>query len=303
MTGTPTITPPRTAFYNAPSAPTLPALGGRDQRTSPTPPTPHHGACARRPTPEGAGERYGPARQATSILLVAGDQGEADIVRYALAREGHSVDVVGVGREAMGRARGANIGLIILDADLSGREGVATVAALRAAAHAPLIVVARATDEDIVAAFSAGADDYVTKPFNVRVLAARVEAVLRRAQAQPVAAPEDEAVYNLEGAAFDSVRNEMTAPGARVALTPTEGRILRLLLAHRGQTLSPDVIRERIWWGHESLSDVRTIKTHIHHLREKLARLPSAGPRIRTVPGVGYSLVLPATGRRDGEGS
>jgi len=254
------------------------------------------------------------ARQAAAILLVTDDREGTDIVRYALTREEYAVETVGAGREAVARlrARAGDIDLVILDIDLPAAACGAVISALHAATRAPIIVVAaHATDEAVLDAFHAGAADYVTKPFSVRVLVARAQAMLRRSWARPgaVQAVQEEQegmavglVYDLGDALFDGARNEVTAPGARIALTPTEGRILRLLFARCGQTLSPDFIHERIWWGHESLSDVRTIKTYIHHLREKLARLPNVAPHIRTVPGVGYSLVLPATDRHDGEG-
>lgn len=231
------------------------------------------------------------------ILCVDDDPYLLDLLRYALAREGFEVVTAGTGREALRRLRGEGLDLAILDVNLPDTNGFKVLASLRASSTLPVVMLtARAQDEDIVAGFGEGADDYVGKPFNVQVLVTRVRAVLRRAQAQTATAgagvpnaPVGEG-YQVGGAVFAPETNEVVGDGVRVRLTQTEGRILGLLFAHEGQVLAAGVIMERLW-GYESESDVNVIKTHIRHLRAKIDRLPGAPQPIRTLPGVGYMAV------------
>jgi len=245
-------------------------------------------------------------RQTGTILLVNDDDQETDLLRYALARDGFDIAIVDTGREAVSRVHALKPALVILDANLRDVDGFSILATLRAATTVPVIVLtARATDDDVLTGFRLGADDYVTKPFNMQILVARVRAVLRHGHTgarQVVIEPATGPLHDLGGAIFDSAKNELRAPGVRLALTPTESRILEFLLAHRGRALTPERILEHARWGQESLSDVRVIRTHMYHLRAKLGRLPGAPPHIRTVSGAGYILTLPATtGANDGD--
>lgn len=233
------------------------------------------------------------------ILCVDDDPYLLDLLRYALAREGFEVVTAGTGREALRLLRGEELDLAILDVNLPDTNGFKVLASLRASSTLPVVMLtARAQDEDIVAGFGEGADDYVGKPFNVQVLVTRVRAVLRRAQAQtaiagagaPNALVGVGVGYQVGGAMFAPETNEVVGDGVRVRLTQTEGRILGLLFAHEGQVLAAGVIMERLW-GYESESDVNVIKTHIRHLRAKIDRLPGTPQPIRTLPGVGYMAV------------
>jgi DNA-binding response OmpR family regulator len=168
-------------------------------------------------------------------------------------------------------------------------NGFKVLSSLRTFSQVPVIMLtARAQDDDIIAGFGQGADDYVAKPFSVQVLINRVKAVLRRAKPNPERLPAGGPSYRIHGSVFDAELNEIVAPdGMRVKLTPTESRILHLLFLHEGQVLSAERIMERIW-GYDSESDVNVIKTHIRHLREKIGSLPNSPSPIRTLPGVGY---------------
>ena len=222
------------------------------------------------------------------ILCVDDDQYLTDLLRYALAREGFEVRMAHSGRDALRLIRAESLDLIILDVNIPDMNGFKVLSSLRTFSQIPVVMLtARSQDEDIIAGFGQGADDYVAKPFSVQVLINRIKAVLRRAKPQPEQLPTGSATYQIQGAAFDPELNEIVGHDIRVRLTPTESRILHLLFLHEGQVLSAERIMERIW-GYDSESDVNVIKTHIRHLREKISSLPHSPQPLRTLPGVGY---------------
>jgi len=231
------------------------------------------------------------------ILCIDDDHYLTDLLRYGLTRADFDVVTADSGRDGLRLARTERVDLIILDVNIPDMNGFKVLAALRTFATIPVIMLtARAQDEDIIAGFGQGADDYVAKPFSMQVLVTRVKAVLRRAEARTteVAETPNEQTYSVGGSLLDADTHELTAPdGTHVRLTPTESRILQLLISHEGQVLSGERIMERIW-GYNSDSDVNVIKTHVRHLREKIVKLPNKPQPIRTIPGVGY--VLDRTG-------
>ena len=222
------------------------------------------------------------------ILCVDDDQYLTDLLRYALAREGFEVRMAHTGRDALRLIRSESLDLIILDVNIPDMNGFKVLSSLRTFSQIPVVMLtARSQDEDIIAGFGQGADDYVAKPFSVQVLINRIKAVLRRAKPQPEQLPAGSSTYQIQGAVFDAELNEIVGQDVRVRLTPTESRILHLLFLHEGQVLSAERIMERIW-GYDSESDVNVIKTHIRHLREKISSLPESPQPLRTLPGVGY---------------
>ena len=205
------------------------------------------------------------------ILCVDDDQYLTDLLRYALAREGFEVRMAHTGRDALRLIRSESLDLIILDVNIPDMNGFKVLSSLRAFSQIPVVMLtARSQDEDIIAGFGQGADDYVAKPFSVQVLINRIKAVLRRAKPQPEQLPAGSSTYQIQGAVFDAELNEIVGQDVRVRLTPTESRILHLLFLHEGQVLSAERIMERIW-GYDSESDVNVIKTHIRHLQEKIS--------------------------------
>ena len=222
------------------------------------------------------------------ILCVDDDQYLTDLLRYALAREGFEVRMAHSGRDALRLIRAESLDLVILDVNIPDMNGFKVLSSLRTFSQIPVVMLtARSQDEDIIAGFGQGADDYVAKPFSVQVLINRIKAVLRRAKPQPEQLPAGSSTYQIQGAVFDAELNEIVGQDVRVRLTPTESRILHLLFLHEGQVLSAERIMERIW-GYDSESDVNVIKTHIRHLREKISSLPESPQPLRTLPGVGY---------------
>jgi len=155
-----------------------------------------------------------------------------------------------------------------------------------------ILLTARAHDKDVIAGLEQGAADYVTTPCSMQVLLARISAVLRRIPARTTqsveSAPAQAPASAVAGALLDTDTNELRAPdGTRVRLTPTQSRILQLLLAHKGQALSGAHILGRLG-GDTPDRDVNVIKTHVHHLRAKIARLPGRPQPIRTLANGGY---------------
>lgn len=223
------------------------------------------------------------------ILCVDDDQYLTDLLRYALAREGFEVLMAHTGREALRLLHAEILDLVILDVNIPDMNGFKVLSSLRSFSQLPVIMLtARAQDEDIIAGFGQGADDYVAKPFSVQVLINRVKAALRRVKQDPDKTIISGPSFRIQGSIFDAELNEIVASNnVRVRLTPTESRILHLLFLHEGQVLSAERIMERIW-GYDSESDVNVIKTHIRHLREKIGSLPGSPQPIRTLPGVGY---------------
>ncbi|HZS87914.1 MAG TPA: response regulator transcription factor [Chloroflexota bacterium] len=223
------------------------------------------------------------------VLCVDDDQYLTDLLRYALSREGFEVLMAHTGRDALRLLRSESLDLVILDVNIPDMNGFKVLSSLRAFTQVPVVMLtARAQDDDVIAGFGQGADDYVAKPFSVQVLMNRIKAVLRRAKPQPEKLPPGGAHYRIHGNIFDAELNEIVAPDqTRVKLTPTESRILHLLYLHEGQVLSAERIMDRIW-GYDTDSDVNVIKTHIRHLREKIGSLPNHPQPIRTLPGVGY---------------
>ncbi len=223
------------------------------------------------------------------ILLVDNDAYLADLLCYALAREGFDIAAANTGREALRLVQAEGTDLVILDVAMPDMDGFRLLAALRAVSQAPVVVLTdRSRDEDVIAGFENGADDYVVKPFNMQVLVNRVKAVLRRTGARPAQPQSGAHTYRVGSAVFDPAAYDLLSPTMTVHLTPTEGRVLGLLLMHEGQAFSAERILEHIR-GYNTSSSASVIKTHIRHLREKIALLPDRPQPIRTLPGLGYA--------------
>ncbi|MFN8058182.1 MAG: response regulator transcription factor [Vicinamibacterales bacterium] len=221
--------------------------------------------------------------------MVEDEPDVAELVRHALERQGDAVvQIVASGDEAL-RAVGVEVpDLVILDLNLPVLSGFEVCRILRsrpATRRVPIVMLtARAEEIDRIAGLELGADDYVTKPFSLRELAARVRAVLRRG-----APGEDDRAELYRGrhleADFDAVA--ISVDGAAVRLTRREFELLRCLVKNRNRVLSRDRLLERVW-GHDHFIETRSVDVHVGRLRAKLGR---AGEQIETVVGLGYRFV------------
>lgn len=176
--------------------------------------------------------------------------------------------------------------LILLDLMLPGTDGMKALRRVKAgpAADVPVIILtARAAETDVVAGLDAGADDYITKPFGVLELMARVRAVLRRGVP---AGPEGEAL-ECRGLRMDTARHEVTLEGKPVALTLKEFELLQVLMANKGHVMPRNVLLDRVW-GYDYAGETRTLDMHVRSLRHKLHDNAEEERYIATVRGVGY---------------
>ena len=223
------------------------------------------------------------------ILVVEDEIDIARLIKHALERAGDAmVDVVSSGDAALKAVGDARHDLMILDLNLptiDGAEVCRIVRARPATATLPIIMLtARSGEEDRVAGLDLGADDYVTKPFSLRELGARVRAVLRRRTGGKDAAP---ALYRGRHlvADFDAVL--VTVDEMPVRLTRREFELLRCLVENRNRVLSRDRLLERVW-GYDQFIETRSVDVHVGRLRSKLG---NAAPQIETVVGLGYRFV------------
>jgi two-component system alkaline phosphatase synthesis response regulator PhoP len=224
------------------------------------------------------------------LLCVDDDQHLVDLLRYAFEREGFAVQTAHTARDAMGLLRARLPDLVILDVNMPGMNGLQILSWLRTFSRIPVVLLTgRGREDDIIAGLGLGADDYVVKPCSVEVLTNRVKAVLRRTR--PHARPVATAGYRIHGALFTPARQEIVGNDVYIKLTPTESRILHLLLLHEGRALSVAYILRHIQ-RYDAASQPSVVKTHIRNLRTKLGRLSQGAQPIRTVRGVGYAVWL-----------
>jgi two-component system response regulator RegX3 len=221
------------------------------------------------------------------ILVVDDEQSYRDALRIALEREGFRVDVAADGAEAIARFDAVRPALVLLDVMLPRISGVDVCRELRTRSQVPIIMVtARNAEIDAVVGLEVGADDYVTKPFRLRELVARVRAALRRGPGDDTGAQPDE-VLEVGDVRLDAARHEVAVRGARVALPLKEFELLELLLANAGRVLTRDVLIDRVW-GPNYYGDTKTLDVHVKRLRSKVEDDPGHPARIVTVRGVGY---------------
>ncbi len=221
------------------------------------------------------------------ILVVDDEQSYRDALAVALQREGFLVETAADGPEAIARFDAARPALVLLDVMLPKISGIDVCRELRARSRVPIIMVtARNAEIDAVVGLEVGADDYVTKPFRLRELIARVRASLRRVPAgeEAVESPD---VIEIADIRLDAARHEVFVRGAAVALPLKEFELLELLMANAGRVLTRDVLIDRIW-GPNYFGDTKTLDVHIKRLRSKIEPDPANPARIVTVRGVGY---------------
>jgi len=223
---------------------------------------------------------------AGTILIVEDERSVGDAVAYALEREGFEVVVAREGKAALDLFQKNAVDLVVLDLMLPGLSGWDLLGAFRRERRVPVIMLtARAEEADRVAGLEMGADDYVTKPFSMRELVARVRAVLRRGSGSEADA--QDGVVEAGGVRVDIDRHEASVDGSELELSPKEFDLLAYLVRNAGRTRSREQILTAVW-GDDSYIDQRTVDVHVRWLRTKIEKDPAHPERLMTVRGVGY---------------
>jgi DNA-binding response OmpR family regulator len=230
-----------------------------------------------------------------SILVVEDEEAIAEAVRARLASEGYRVRLAFDGPQALRAAAEEAPDLVVLDLMLPGMDGLEVCRQIQREEWVPVLMLTARTEEaDRIAGFAVGADDYLTKPFSLRELAARVRAILRRMDKIREMSP-TESVTRLD-LTVDPARRRVLRGTEEIALTPLEFEILLTLARNPGVVFSRDQLMDRVW-GYRDYAGGRVVDSHVARVRRKLGD-EAAEPRyIRTVHGVGYAF------REDGSGT
>ncbi len=238
------------------------------------------------------------------VLVVDDEVAFREVLGQALSKEGFTVDTAGDGVEALEAFRRSIPDLVLLDVMLPRLTGIDVCREIRATSDVPVIMVsARSEEIDTVVALEVGADDYITKPYRLRELVARIRTVLRRRATGGGAAVNGEVVGELgDGSpdlvvgnlALDRDRHELRVGGQPLDLPLKEFRVLAELMANVGRVVTRDELINRVW-GIDYVGDTKTLDVHIKRLRTKLEIDPTNPELIVTIRGLGYKMIGPAT--------
>jgi two-component system alkaline phosphatase synthesis response regulator PhoP len=224
----------------------------------------------------------------TKILVVDDEPSITKSIQYSLEKEGYQVIVAHTGPDGVELAKQHKPNLVILDVMLPDLDGYEVCRMIRAEMPVPIIMLtAKGEEIDKVVGLEIGADEYVTKPFSLRELQARVKALLRLVARHHAAKPAEPERIDMGELIIDIARHEVTLNGKPLTLTLKEFELLKLLALNANKVLSREYLIEQVW-GYDFAGEGRTVDVHIHWLREKIEKDPNNPVRIQTVRGVGY---------------
>jgi len=230
----------------------------------------------------------------TNVLLAEDEESFIDALVIGLTHEGFRVTVARDGQEALTLFDETSPDLILLDLMLPKMSGIDVCRSIRGRSSVPIIMVtAKGTEIDTVVALEVGADDYVTKPYRLRELVARMRAVMRRSAAAEQRGPrvdlagDDETAWQAGDVRVDLEQRRVFVRGEEVQLRRKEFELLKLLVENAGRVLTRDVLIDRVW-GTDYIGDTKTLDVHIKRLRSRIEVDPSKPALITTIRGVGY---------------
>jgi two-component system response regulator RegX3 len=230
-----------------------------------------------------------------TVLVVEDEASYVEALTIGLTREGFNVEVATDGAEALMKFEDVTPDLVLLDVMLPKMSGIDVCRLIRKRSQVPIIMVtAKGAEIDTVVGLEVGADDYVSKPYRMRELVARMRAVMRR-NGTGTAAPEPElsgGAISVGPLSLDPEEHRVMLDGAEVALPLKEFELLHLLLANAGRVLTRDVLIDRIW-GSDYVGDTKTLDVHVKRLRAKIEDDPANPTRITTIRGLGYKFERP----------
>ena len=222
------------------------------------------------------------------ILIVEDERALCDTLVKSLKQKGYEVDACYDGESAVNMARTGEYDLIILDLMMPKKDGLEACQEIRGFSTVPIIMLtARSEDADMLMGFESGADDYVTKPFNILALKARVRALLRRASMSAAQEPAKTSVLTRGHISVDTERRSAYKNGVAIELTMKEFDLIEFLMKNPGRVYSRENLLDLVW-GYDYQGDTRTVDVHIRRLREKLELDPAHPEYIVTKWGVGY---------------
>ena len=229
-----------------------------------------------------------------TILVVEDEASFVDALQIGLSREGFHVEVATDGIQAIERFGEVDPDLVLLDVMLPRASGIDVCRQLRQTSNVPIIMVtAKSSEIDTVVGLEVGADDYVTKPYRIRELVARIRAQLRRTSMDSTGELDRpdvvETAIRVGEVALDPEEHRVTVDGREVGLPLKEFEVLHLLLANAGRVLTRETLIDRVW-GSDYVGDTKTLDVHIMRLRSRIEEDPAKPALIRTVRGVGYTL-------------
>jgi DNA-binding response OmpR family regulator len=223
------------------------------------------------------------------VLVADDDRDLVDLLTFWLRGHGYEILRAFDGEQAITRWREGKPDMVILDVTMPKLDGFEVCRRMSNESNSlVMFLTCRDREQDEVHGLELGGDDYVRKPFSPRQLLARLRALARRATSLPSVT--GNSMVSVGPISLDSMRHEASRDGVKVHLTPTESRLLHLLLTHSGQVLTTDLIVERVW-GYDGTGETGLVKTHIRHLRQKVEPEPNTPQYIVTVPGVGYTFM------------
>jgi two-component system OmpR family response regulator len=225
-----------------------------------------------------------------TILIVEDDQALTEVLKYHLGKEGYDVVTARDGNQALETARKSQPNIILLDVMLPEMDGLEVCRILRKETMVPILMLtAKDSEIDKVVGLEIGADDYLTKPFSMRELVARIRAMLRRSEMTETTLPDQSTSIRVGKLEIDVARRRADIGGSTLKLTTKEFDLLLFLAQNKGIVFSRAQLLEKVW-GYDYPGDTRSVDVHIRWLREKIEANPAKPKYINTVRGVGYKL-------------